>query len=157
MLLADNSFNVKGTIQSVWDKLVDWSTMHEWDVFLDHLHFDGPLALNSVGKIKTTDGLQGDLVVTQFSPLHSYTDEFSFLGSKLIFHHYVSESSSPGEITVRIAIDGEGILIALLAPLMRKQFAAKMPVLIANFKQQYESAQQNGRSDRGSYNRESSS
>lgn len=142
MLLADNSFTVKGTVQSAWDKLVDWSTMHEWDVFLDRLYFDGPLALNSVGKIKTKDGLQGDLVVTQFSPPHSYTDEFSFLGSKLIFHHYVGEAASlPGEITVRISIEGEGILIALLGPVMRQQFAAKMPVLIANFKQQYESAQ----------------
>jgi hypothetical protein len=137
MKLAEDAMTLSGDVQSAWDKLVDWSRMHEWDVFLEHLHFNGPLGLNSVGRLKMKDGPEVDLVVTQFDPPHSYTDEFSLLGSKFIFHHYVAEAGT-GEVTVRIVVEAEGLAAALLAPLMRRQFAQKMPLLMQNFRSQYE-------------------
>ncbi len=137
MQIGDLSITVQGTRQTAWNKLVDWQTMHEWDIFMDYLKFDGPLQMGSVGKLKMKGGPEVDLRVTHFSPLDSYTDEFSMLGSTFVFHHELAEPR-PGEVKVRIWVECHGFLAALLANLMKKDFDKKMPILMQNFRQQYE-------------------
>jgi hypothetical protein len=140
MLLGDTSIKLYGPAEEAWHKVVDWQwqTMPEWDIFMERLNFDGPLRLGSVGKLKMKDGPEVTLVVTSFDPPHSYTDEFSLLGSKFVFHHEITEFS--GGSILRIWVEGHGFLAALLGPLLRNSFASKMPFLMNNFKQQFEHA-----------------
>ncbi len=35
MVVVEHSVTFRGDLQSAWDKLVDWSTMHDWDIFID--------------------------------------------------------------------------------------------------------------------------
>ncbi len=59
------------------------------------------------------------------------------LGSTFVFYHEVMESTDGGAI-VRITVDANGTLASMLAPLMRSDFAKKMPILMNNFKRQLE-------------------
>lgn len=138
--LTDDKVTFKGELKSAWDKLVHWQTMHEWDPFMERVTFGGPLELGSVGLLKMKGGPQAKLVVTAFNPPISYTDQFTMLGSTFIFHHELIEAP-PNQITLHIWVEASGALASLLAPMMRKEFAAKMPLLMNNFKQQYEQHQ----------------
>lgn len=135
MQLHDSSIDFKGTLQSAWEKLVDWQTMPEWDCFMERASFNGPLKLGSVGKLKMKNGPEVALVVTTFVPSHSYTDELSIMGSTLSFYHEVTEML-PGMITLRIRVEGRGIVVSLLAPFLRTDMARKMPSIMASFKEQ---------------------
>ncbi|MBX9694752.1 MAG: hypothetical protein K2Z81_20360 [Cyanobacteria bacterium] len=137
MQITDYRITVKGTRQSAWEKLVHWQSMHEWDIFMDYVKFDGPLAMGSVGKLKMKGGPKVDLRVTHFAPPDSYTDEFSMLGSTFIFHHEVIEQGA-GEVEIHIMVEAQGLLANVLAPFMRKDMDSKMPILMQNFKHQYE-------------------
>lgn len=136
MLLGEHQVSFPGTRESAWAKLVDWQSMHEWDIFVERLHFDGPLALGSTGTLKMKDGPTVQLVVTSFSAPHAYTDEFRLFGSTFVFHHELSEPA-PGQVLLRIVVEGSGALVGLLQPLFKKQFKAKMPILMENFRRQY--------------------
>lgn len=138
MKVADNSILVAGKLQPVWEKLVHWQTMHEWDVFMDRVVFDGPLKLGSKGKLKMKNGPEVDLIVTSFDPPFSYTDEFTVMGSRFKFFHELVEDSD-NAVTLRITAEVEGLVATLLAPLMRKDLGLKMPTLMNNFKQKFES------------------
>ena len=56
MVFVEHSVTFRGDINSAWDKLVDWKTMPEWDIFVDEVKFDGPLKLGSQGMLKSRDG-----------------------------------------------------------------------------------------------------
>jgi hypothetical protein len=137
MQLGDMTITVDGTLDAVWQKLIHWETMHEWDIFMDRVQFDGPLKQGSVGKLKMKNGPEVTLIVTRFSPPNSYTDEFSLAGSLFVFHHELTELR-PTSVSLRIWVEARGMIASLLAPFMRKQFSAKMPLLMNNFKQQFE-------------------
>ncbi|MBX9569630.1 MAG: SRPBCC family protein [Candidatus Obscuribacterales bacterium] len=137
MQLVDTKITVDASPNAAWQKLVDWQRMHKWDIFMDWVKFDGPLALGSVGDLKMTGGPTVKLKVTAFDPPNSYTDEFTMLGSTFVFYHEVMESTDGGAI-VRITVDANGTLASMLAPLMRSDFAKKMPILMNNFKRQLE-------------------
>ena len=138
MKIGDRTIVVEGKLQAVWEKLVDWRTMHEWDVFMERVVFDGPLQMGSKGRLKMKGGPEVDLIVTSFNPPQSYTDEFTMMGSRFIFHHVLTETSE-NAVSVQIAVETDGFVAALLAPLMRTDFEKKMPILMSNFKQQFES------------------
>lgn len=137
MQLISSSISVKASADSAWAKLVDWQRMHTWDIFMDWVKFDGPLAMGSVGDLKMAGGPVVKLKVTEFDPPHSYTDEFTMLGSTFVFSHEVTETAE-GDALVRITVEANGALAKLLAPLMRSDMEKKMPILMNNFKRQLE-------------------
>lgn len=137
MKLSDDIISFKGTRESAWNKLVDWPQMHEWDLFMERVQFDGALRLGSVGKLKMKNGPQVDLRVTAFEQGHSYSDEFELMWSRFVFHHEVTESAE-GLVSVRVQVEGHGVLAWLATGYLRKSFAANMPILMKNFKDQYE-------------------
>lgn len=104
---------------------------------MDWVRFDGELKMGSRGQLKMKNGPEVPLVVTSFSPPNSYTDEFTMMGSKFIFHHELSELSAT-TVSVRIRVETLGLFADLLAPLMKSDMSRKMPVLMNNFKQQFE-------------------
>lgn len=138
MHLVSSSISVDASADAAWAKLVDWQRMHKWDIFMDWVKFDGPLQMGSVGDLKMAGGPTVKLKVTAFNAPHSYTDEFTMFGSTVIFHHRVVVDEAEG-VAVRIDVEANGALASLLAPLMKQDFAKKMPVLMNNFKRQLES------------------
>jgi hypothetical protein len=139
MDIGQDTITFRGSLQTAWEKLIDWRTMHEWDPFMESIEFEGPLAVGSIGKLKIKGVPETKLEVTEFNPPYSYTDQFSMLGSTFIFYHELTELPS-NEISLHIGVEVEGALASTIAPLMRKDFAVKMPILMKNFKEQYESA-----------------
>jgi len=137
MIIADSKIQIKGSRQAIWHKLVDWQTMHTWDIFMDSVRFDGPLQPGSKGKLKMKGGPEVELVVTSFDEAQSYTDEFTLLGSRFIFFHELIEHSE-NEVVLHITVETDGLLASLLAPLMRSDMERKMPILMNNFKTQFE-------------------
>lgn len=133
MELTDTSVSFDGDLEKAWALLVDYKQMPSWDIFMDRLHFDAPMQLGSVGLLKMKGGPEVKLRVTSFNPPFNYTDEFSMLGSDFIFHHELAILPSK-EINLRIRVESNGLFSSLLAPMMKSQFAAKMPVLMNNFK-----------------------
>lgn len=137
MQLVDSKITVNASPEEAWAKLVDWQAMHKWDLFMDWVKFDGPLAAGSIGDLKMAGGPIVKLKVTAFNPPNSYTDEFTMLGSTFVFYHEVNEAPNGGAI-VRITVDTNGMFASMLAPLMRKDLNKKMPMLMSNFKVQIE-------------------
>ncbi len=137
MKIADSKIQIQGSLEAVWHKLVDWQTMHTWDIFMESVIFDGPLRLGSKGKLRMKGGPEVELVVTSFNEPHSYTDEFTLLGSRFIFFHQLSEHSE-NLLVLHITVETNGFLASLLAPLMRIDTEKKMPILMNNFKKQFE-------------------
>lgn len=141
MVVVEHSVTFKGDLQSAWDKLVDLSRMHEWDIFVDSVEFDGPLKVGSVGNLKSRDGHHYVLTVTDFNPLENYSDEISVMGSKFIFYHELSEKT-PGEITMRFTITAKGFIAFIFQYPIKNAFEQKLPILMDSFKRQYEEAAQ---------------
>jgi hypothetical protein len=56
MKIAEHSIVVNGSLQAAWDKLLDWNTMPDWDIFMKTVHFDGPLAVGSSGGLILKNG-----------------------------------------------------------------------------------------------------
>ncbi len=136
MQLCDESTTLEGTINNVWNFLVDWRSMPSWDIFMESLDFDGPLEKGSLGRLKMKNGPTAPLLVTAFNPPHSYTDELRFWFTRLIFHHELKEIQ-PGKVSVRFIVEGEGLLPALIGSWMKKDMHEKMPLLLSNFKEQF--------------------
>lgn len=137
MVFTEHSVNFKGDIKTAWDKLVDWKHMPDWDIFIDEMHFDGPLKKGSVGRMKSRDGHHYALTVTEFNPMDNYSDEISVMGSKFVFYHELKESG-PGEITMRFTISATGLIASLFKYPINNAFEQKLPILMDNFKLQYE-------------------
>ncbi len=137
MIFADHSVTFRGERETAWKRLVDWKNMPEWDVFMESVSFPEPVGLGSVGTLNTKDGHTYPLKITSWNPPQDYKDEFPMMGSRFIFFHEVLEKT-PGEITVHIIIEGEGILAFVFQYAFRNAFKAKMPLLMDNFKQLYE-------------------
>jgi hypothetical protein len=141
MLFVEHNVTFKGDLQSAWDKLVDWKRIPEWDIFVDSVQFDGPLKVGSVGQLKSRDGHNYNLTVTDFNPLNNYSDEISIMGSKFIFYHELSEKT-PGEITMRFTISANGFIAFIFQYPINNALALKLPILMDNFKLQYEESLQ---------------
>lgn len=137
MVFVEHSITFKGDLKTAWEKLVDWKRMPEWDIFIDDLQFDGPLKAGSVGHMKSRDGHNYILTVTDFNPLNNYSDEMSVLGSKFVFYHELAEKT-PGEITMRFTISANGFIAWLFKYPINNAFEQKLPILMDNFKIQYE-------------------
>lgn len=137
MVFVEHSITFKGDLKTAWEKLVDWKRMPEWDIFIDDLQFDGPLKVGSVGHMKSRDGHNYILTVTDFNPLNNYSDEMSALGSKFVFYHELTEKT-PGEITMRFTISANGFIAWLFKYPINNAFEQKLPILMDNFKRQYE-------------------
>lgn len=137
MRLCEHSITLEGSLESAWAMMVDWQTMPDWDIFMESLHFDGPLALGSVGKLKMKNGPQAPLTVTTFNAPISYTDELSLYGTRLTFYHELREKAE-GKLEMRFTVDGAGLLASLFGTFMAKDMKSKMPVLMNNFKRIYE-------------------
>lgn len=137
MEIGERTVIVKASAQAAWDKLVDYKHMHEWDIFMEWIKFEGAIKNGSKGRLKMRDGAEVDIVVTSFDPPKTYTDEFRMLGSRFVFHHEVKERPD-GDTAVRIAVEAHGVVAGLIAPMMRAQMKEKMPVLMAKFKRQLE-------------------
>lgn len=137
MQLCDESTTFEGTVDTVWQLLVDWQNMPSWDIFMESLDFDGPLKMGSRGLLKMKNGPTAPLLVTAFNPPYSYTDELTFWFTRLIFHHELTELEA-GKITVRFVVEGEGLLPLFVGSLMKNDMRKKMPVLLDNFQKQYE-------------------
>lgn len=141
MVFVEHSVTFKGNIDSAWEKLVDWKRMPEWDIFIDDINFDGPLKLGSVGTMKSRDGHTYSLKVTDFNPKKDYSDELSIMGSTFVFFHELSEKSA-GEITMRFTISAKGLIAFIFCYPIKNAFAQKLPILMDNFKRQYEESLQ---------------
>ena len=141
MVFVEHSVTFKGNIDSAWEKLVDWKRMPEWDIFIDDINFDGPLKLGSVGTMKSRDGHTYSLQVTGFNPKKDYSDELSIMGSTFVFFHGLSEKSA-GEITMRFTISAKGLIAFIFSYPIKNAFAQKLPILMDNFKRQYEESLQ---------------
>lgn len=137
MVFVEHSVVFKGDLKSAWDKLVDWKTMPSWDIFINDVQFDGELAVGKIGKLKSRDGHIYDLLVTSLTPLSNYSDEINIMGSKFVFYHELSEKT-PGEITMRFTISAKGLIAFLFQYPINNAFAQKLPILMDNFKLQYE-------------------
>ncbi len=137
MKLAEHSVILHGSLESAWDKLVDWQRMPDWDLFRKSLQFDGPLQLGSIGKLVVTTGQQYELKVTSFDAPRSYSDELSTLGLRLIFHHFLTPLGE-GQIEMRFVIEGSGVTAFLLQIPIANDLKAKLPDLMSRFKQQFE-------------------
>lgn len=146
MQIGERTVIVKAPAQAAWDKLVDWSSMHEWDVFMEWIRFDGPLRNGSKGRLKMRGGAEVDIVVTAFEAQKRYTDEFRLLGSRFVFHHEIT-GRPDGDTAVRIAVEAHGAFAGLIGPTMRAQMKEKMPVLMAKFKRQLEEGTKYGAPD----------
>lgn len=137
MVFVEHTVTFKGDLQSAWDKLVDWKRMPEWDIFIDDVQFDGPLKVGSVGQLKSRDGHNYILTVTDFNLLSNYSDEISIMGSKFVFCHELSEKK-PGEITMRFTISAKGFIAYIFQYPINNALAQKLPILMECFKRQYE-------------------
>ncbi|MCC7529788.1 MAG: SRPBCC family protein [Candidatus Melainabacteria bacterium] len=137
MVFVEHSVTFKGDLQSAWDKLVDWKRMRDWDIFIDEVKFDGPLKVGSVGQLKARDGHIYVLTVTDLNSPNNYSDEISIMGSRFVFFHELSEKT-PGEITMRFTISATGLIAFIFQYPINNAFALKLPILMDNFKQQYE-------------------
>lgn len=141
MVFVEHTVTFKGDLQSAWDKLVDVKRMPDWDIFIDSVQFDGPLKVGSVGQLKSRDGHNYALTVTDLNPLSNYSDEISIMGSKFVFYHELSEKT-PGEITMRFTISANGFIAFIFGYPIKNAFAQKLPILMDNFKRQYEESLQ---------------
>ncbi len=141
MVFVEHTEIFKGDLQSAWEKLIDWKHMPDWDIFIDSVEFDGPLKVGSVGKLKSRDGHNYALTVTDFNPRNNYSDEISIMGSKFIFYHELSEKT-PGEITMRFTITATGLIAFIFQYPIKNAFALKLPILMENFRRQYEESLQ---------------
>lgn len=137
MKLAEHEVSLSGRLESAWEKLVDWKSMPKWDLFMKSVHFDGPLKNGSVGQLTLQDGNTYTLKVTSFNPLKDYTDEFSILGSRLIFMHELIPQGA-NRITMRFRVEGEGLLVFLLQGPIKNDLVTKLPDLMNRFKSQFE-------------------
>ena len=137
MIFVEHTVTFKGDLETAWDKLVDWKTMPEWDIFIDDVQFDGPLRVGSTGHLITRDRQNYILHVSDFNRLSNYTDEFSTMGSKFVFYHEMSERT-PGEITMRFTISARGVIAFIFKYPIKNAFLQKLPILMDNFKLQYE-------------------
>ena len=141
MVFVEHSVSFKGDLKTAWEKLVDWKQMPTWDIFIDEMHFDGPLKKGSVGRMKSRDGHHYVLTVTDFTSLNNYSDEMSVMGSKFVFYHELKEKA-PGEITMRFSITAKGLIAYLFKYPISNALAQKLPILMDNFKLQYEESLQ---------------
>lgn len=141
MVYVEHSVSFKGDLKTAWDKLVDWKHMPDWDIFIDEMHFDGPLKTGSVGRMKSRDGHHYVLTVTDLKPLDNYSDEMSVMGSKFVFYHEIKETT-PGEINMRFTISAKGLIAFLFKYPINNALEQKLPILMDNFKLQYEESLQ---------------
>jgi len=139
MRLAEHTILLNGKLESVWQKLVDWERMPDWDKFLKTVHFDGPLAAGSIGELVLQNGQKVRLRITSFAPNKKYVDEFYTLGSRFIFYHELIEHQD-NQIEVHFWIDAEGLFAFLFQIPMSNDFQAKLPTILSNFKTQFEAA-----------------
>ena len=141
MVFVEHSVTFRGDVNTAWDKLVDWKRMPEWDIFVDEVKFDGPLQLGSLGTLKSRDGHTYSLKVTAFNPKSDYSDELSIMGSTFVFFHELSEKTT-GEITMRFTITAKGLIAFIFKYPINNALAQKLPILMDNFKLQYEESLQ---------------
>ena len=111
--------------------------MHEWDILIEYVQFHGVLRVGSVGILKPKGAPVVDLVVTELVPPHSYTNEFTLFGSTFTFHHELEELDS-NTVSMRFWVEARGLMAKTFAPLMRKDIEKKLPILMNNFKEQFE-------------------
>jgi hypothetical protein len=93
MKLAERSIMINGSLQAVWDKLLHWRSMPDWDILMKSIHFDDPIRVGSIGRLVLKNGQELKLRITQFDQLKDYTDEFSVLGTRFIFYHQLTQQS----------------------------------------------------------------
>jgi len=141
MVFVEHTVEFNGDLQSAWDKLVDWKTMPSWDIFIDEMFFDGPLKPGSKGRMKSRDGHFYDLLVTKLTPLSNYSDEAQIMGSKFVFYHELKETA-PGKIAMRFTISATGFIAFIFQYPINNALAQKLPILMNNFKLQYEESRQ---------------
>lgn len=142
MILAESKIRFAGDIDSAWAKMVDWEHMQDWDHFMEKMEFDGPFAPGKVGTLTMKGGRKVQLKVTEMvadGAARHYTDEFSFLGSRFIFHHFLTnDDKDNGEnLEMRFAIEGQGLMISILRLQFARAFKKELPRLMAKYKEQY--------------------
>ncbi|MBX9688815.1 MAG: SRPBCC family protein [Candidatus Obscuribacterales bacterium] len=137
MKLAEHEIILNGSLKAAWSKLVDWRSMPQWDHLMASLNFDGPLKEGSTGELILKNGAKYTLKVTSFHEENDYTDEFSTLGSRLIFYHELKPLTDT-TIKMRFVIEGDGLLLWLFQIAIRWDLRTKLPALMNTFKEQFE-------------------
>jgi hypothetical protein len=137
MRLAEHSIIVNGSAHAAWDKLVDWRTMPDWDIFMKSVHFEEPLRVGSTGRLVLKNGHEFTLRITQLDHMKDYTDEFCIIGARFVFYHQLLQQS-PEQIKIYFSIDCEGLLPFVMHRLLAREFNSQLVVLMTNFKNQLE-------------------
>ena len=140
MRLAEEKISVKGSIESVWAKLVDWQTWPTWDTGMGTIKFQGPLIVDAKGDLKLKDGPSVTLLITELTPPSSYTSEFAILGTRLIFGHFLTEEHNGDSIVFKTTVDAAGATAPLVIPIVKPKLTQSLPIWMANFKAQFEKA-----------------
>lgn len=141
MILAESKIRFAGDIDKAWAKMVDWEHMQDWDHFMERMEFERPFAPGMVGTLTMKGGRKVLLKVTEMvaeGAERHYTDEFSFLGSRFIFHHFIADlKTSQENLEMRFAIEGQGLMVSILRLQFARAFKKELPRLMAKFKEQF--------------------
>ncbi len=135
-LIAEHSIDIAAPKEAIWIKLVDFEHWSDWDTGMESVQFDGPLTLNSKGKLKLKGGPEVDLLITTWEEPNRYVDEFELWGSRYIFDHTVVSIGGVSEITFSIYV--VGLLGGLLSFIAERDCKKKLPIWMDNFKAQIE-------------------
>ncbi|HEY9757009.1 MAG TPA: hypothetical protein V6C97_17720 [Oculatellaceae cyanobacterium] len=138
MRIAEEFINVVGPIELIWDKVVGWKNWPSWDHGMESITFSGSLQVNAHGNLKLKDGPKVTLVITELTPLRSYTSEFSFLGTRFVFGHFLTEGNSADIVQFRVTADVDGFSAPLLANISKPKLTKHLPIWLNNFKAQFE-------------------
>jgi len=137
MRLVESSVTLHGNLEAAWAKLVNWQTMPEWDVFMESIHFEQPISVDSTGMLALKNGQKFKLRITQLAPMQDYTDEFSVLGTRFVFYHQLKQIS-PEQLKMYFSIDCEGLLSFVMHRLLSKEFDTQLATVMSRFKDQFE-------------------
>lgn len=133
ILLAENSIEVNADAESVWQFIVNWEKMPEWDFLMKQIRFPESASVGSEGSITTADGKTYLIRITEWNPPRNYTDEFRTMGSRMIFHHEVVPTNRDSSL-VKFRVDGDGLAMFMLQMPIRASLQPKLKSLMQNMK-----------------------
>lgn len=131
ILLKEVTLPTKASKQTIWDLWADVEGWPKWDDELEYVKSFGEFKQGTRGELKPKGGPVVKTLISECTPLKSYTDESKLPLAKLCFTHEITEKNGLRWITVRLSF--HGLLGWLFARIIGKNLANGLEKQMKNF------------------------